>query len=633
MLNWFDTNQASELGTALADGFASTLPPEGNRPVKGTAEGIDDSSLARLLRRAEEDVKFLRMNFYKKAKLANSFKWRLIEHGIDAGVADQVTQCLVMHLSHIVGDSRQKDTANSAISPKANVATINELLTQGNKSFEHGNYPEAVRLYEELVAIAPRRADVLNILGVALCRMHRYQEGEQRYREAIELDPGCADALSNLASVLQGNPQEAEHWLRRTLKVNPKYPGARSRLGTALAFAGRQHEAKAAFRKALKLDPRDTDAIMGMARIARAEGRFDDAESLIKRALLVKPRLPTAWAALDSIRKMTSVDGEWLKVAEEIAASGISLWEEAEVRFAIGKHYDDVNDFDNAFSNYRRGNELLKSVADPYDRQSHARFADDMIRSHTRERLSSIGGSGSDSQKPIFVLGMPRSGTSLLEQIIASHPAVKGAGEPDFWLGAARRHQEQIRSGLVDGPERSALAQEYLKVLEELCPGAHRIVDKTPTNSDYAGFIHSVFPRAQIIHMRRDPLDTCLSCYFQQFSTAMRFTMDLSDLADYYRTHERLMRHWAGVLPTGTMLEVPYEGLVSDQAGWTRKILEFLGLEWDERCLSFHETKRVVNTASAWQVRQKLYSQSVGRWRNYEKFLGSLKGLRDGQYS
>ena len=196
-------------------------------------------------------------------------------------------------------------------------------------------------------------------------------------------------------------------------------------------------------------------------------------------------------------------------------------------------------------------------------------------------------------------------------------------------VNAARAHQSEMRQGILGEPARKKLAEEYLRVLERHCPGAQRVVDKTLINSDYLGFIHSVFPNARIIRMRRDPIDTCLSCYFQHFSTAMRFSMDLNDLADFYRVNQRLMNHWCSALPAGTILEVPYEELVVDQEAWTRKILDFLGLEWDERCLSFHETKRAVNTSSAWQVRQKIYTQSSGRWRNYEKFIGPLKGLRD----
>lgn len=625
MLDWFNAHQATEIGAALADQFAPQTAAASAR-IDTAVQAKSGRALEELLLRADREVRQLRLNFFKKAKFANSFKWRLIENGVKPEVASEVTQCLILHLSQKTAYAVTDRAAAPA--KQADSGRIDGLRTRANKAFAAGDYAQAADLYGELAERDPRRPDVLNTLGVCLLELHRYQEAEQRYREAIEIDPGFVEALCNLASVLQGDPQEAEEYLRRALRVNPKHAGARTMLGRTLAFTGRVHEARAAFRKALKIAPNESDALLGLAQIARTDGRFDEAESLNKRVLKTKPKNPIAWAALNSTRKMTAADRDWLEGAEEIADSGISLWEEAELRFAIGKYYDDVEDFSRAFENYRRANELLKSVAQKYDTQAHSRFADDMIRTYSQQALATIAGGGSTSIKPILVVGMPRSGTSLAEQIIASHPAAKGAGEPEFWLNAARAHQSEMRQGILGEPARKKLAEEYLRVLERLCPGAPRVVDKTLINSDYLGFIHSVLPNARIIRMLRDPIDTCLSCYFQHFSTAMRFSMDLDDLADYYRVNQRLMNHWCSALPAGTVLQVPYEELVVDQEAWTRKILEFLGLEWDERCLSFHETQREVNTASAWQVRQKMYTQSAGRWRNYEKFIGPLKGLK-----
>jgi Sulfotransferase family len=240
-----------------------------------------------------------------------------------------------------------------------------------------------------------------------------------------------------------------------------------------------------------------------------------------------------------------------------------------------------------------------------------------------------VAAGASNSNKPIFVMGMPRSGTSLTEQIIASHPSVKGAGELDFWPHAGFEHESAIRQGLVDESTRRKLAEAYLRALETRSGGAQRIVDKTPINCDFLGLIHSAFPNGRMIYMQRDPIDTCLSCYFQQFSPSLNFTMDLSDLANYYRDHHRLMAHWRAVLPPGTILDVPYAELVADQKGWTRKILEFLDLEWNERVLDFQDTQRIVVTASSWQVRQKIYTSSVRRWRNYQKFIEPLRRLED----
>jgi len=376
----------------------------------------------------------------------------------------------------------------------------------------------------------------------------------------------------------------------------------------------------------LKAAPRNAQALYGMGRIATLEGRFEEAETTFKRVLEIDPRMTNALAALPGIRKMTDADGEWLKRAEEIAASGISPLEEANMRFAIGKFCDDVNDFPRAFQNFKRGNELLKAVADDYDRKEYTRFVDDMIRVYSRASISTIGAAGSSSVKPVFVVGMPRSGTSLAEQIIASHPAAHGAGELDFWKNLTTKDTALTR-GVLGEPSRAKVAEEYLRLLESFSASASRIVDKGTINSDFLGLIYSVFPNARVIYMQRDPIDTCLSCYFQQFLMGINFSFDLSDLAHYYREHERMMAHWRAVLPPGFILDVPYEELVADQETWSRKMLDFIGLEWDARVLEFHTNKRQVNTASAWQVRQKVYQSSVARWRNYEKFIGPLKVL------
>jgi hypothetical protein len=228
------------------------------------------------------------------------------------------------------------------------------------------------------------------------------------------------------------------------------------------------------------------------------------------------------------------------------------------------------------------------------------------------------------------VVGMMRSGTSLTEQIIASHPMAKGAGELAYWSAVAREHGAKLRQGQnpIDERTKNRLAEDYLNALERVSPTALRVVDKAPLNSDHLDVIHSIFPNARIIYMRRDPIDTCLSCYFQNFSLAHNFTFDLSDLAHYYQEHHRLMNHWRTVLPQGSILDVPYEELVADQEGWTRKILDFIELGWDTRCLDFPATDRAIVTSSFWQARQKIFKTSVRRWRNYEKFVDQIPALK-----
>jgi len=411
--------------------------------------------------------------------------------------------------------------------------------------------------------------------------------------------------------------------LRRALKLRPNYLDARINLGLTLVLLGGLRDARACFTKVLKNSPRNVLALFGMGQIAAMEGRFQEAEATYRRIIEIRPNMTNAWAALPLTRKMTPADGEWLKTAEELVTGAIHPMEEANLRFAIGKYCDDVNDFARAFQNFKRGNELLKSAAEDYDRKERSQLIDELIKVYSRDAILKIGAAGSTSSMPVFVVGMPRSGTSLAEQIIASHPAAYGAGELGFWPALIGKTQGEILSE----PKRHEVAEEYLRILKDLSGGASRVVDKAPVNSDYLGLIYSVFPNARVIYMQRDPIDTCLSCYFQEFLTGNNFTFDLSDLAHYYREHQRIMAHWRAVLPPGFVLEVPYEELVADQETWSRKMIDFIGLEWDARCLEFHANSRQVTTASAWQVRQKIYKSSVARWHNYEKFIGPLKTL------
>jgi tetratricopeptide (TPR) repeat protein len=458
-----------------------------------------------------------------------------------------------------------------------------------------------------------------------------YQEAAEQFRRAAGIQSTYPDAQFNYGTMLRltGRIVESEMPLRRAVKLNPRHVEAQVSLGLSLVLLGRLRDASEWFEKALKATPNHPGALVGLGRVASLEGRFDDAESQYRRALAVDSNLPTAWAGLVQLRRITAADGDWLKGAEKIASSGIAPIEEADLRFAIGKYCDDNGQFERAFQSFKRGNEILKLTADRYDPGARTRFVDDLIQAYTRSALAESVEGSSDSARPVFVVGMMRSGTTLVEQIISSHPAAHGAGELPFWSHAVAKHEPVVRRGLPDAALKKILATEYLKTLERCSADALRVADKSNFNSDHLGLIHSVFPRARILYVRRDPIDTCLSCYFNQLSGAQSFTLDLADLAHYYREHQRLMNHWRSLLPAGTLMDVPYAELVDDQEGWTRKILDFLRLEWDERCLDYHTAERPILTASFWQVRQRLYTGSVGRWRRYEKFIGPLRGLRD----
>lgn len=632
LFQWFNAREAADAGVALADDFVLQSVPGSAGTRRPETRGHDPQKfLQKFLQRVDSEARPLQLNVFKRAKLANSFKWRLIEKGVERQVVEELTRALVLRLSPQPAGAPASEPAAPRAKRGPRGRDLRALHLQGAEALARGAYADALESFQQLVQLDPRDPVARGGLGAALGLLGRYQEAEEQLRRAVGMRPSYLEGHFNLASVLQsmGMHDEAEKHLRRVLKLKPSHLDARISLGMSFILLGRLPEARDSFEKALKIAPRNVRALSGLGQIEALEGRFAEAESRYRDALEIDPKFANAYSGLASLRKMTRADSAWLKSAEEIAGGQLSPTDEVNIRFAIGKYYDDIGEFAKAFRSFQSGNELHKVRAAPYKHEVHAHFVDDLIKVYTREALAGVRAGASDSARPVFVCGMPRSGTSLVEQIIASHPDARGAGELNFWAAVLYKHEEVVRHGLIEEPMRRRLAESYLRVLAAHSPDAARVVDKAPVNSDYLGLIHSVFPNARFIYMQRDPVDTCLSCYFQQFPPTLNYTMDLDDLAHYYREHQRLFAHWRQVLPAETLLEVPYAELTADQERWTRRILEFVGLPWNERCLDFHETVRPVTTASTWQVRQKMYRTSVERWRNYEKFIGPLRGLKD----
>lgn len=629
-----ERGEAAEVGTALADDLVLQTSSDSDTREREKRD-MDAQELKRFLQkfliRVDHETRALKLNILKRATLANSFKWRLLEKGVEPNIVEELTQALVLRLTGSHAVAAPFSQAMATPKPREKRNSVQKLLAKGAEHSNRGAYSDSAECFEAALAADPGNVDARNLLGVILCRLGRYQEGGDQFRQAIKIKEKSADAHFNLGSLLrsQGRIKESEASLRRALALKPTLVGAQISLGATLCMLGRTEEARNCLEKALRVAPRALEALANMGQLCALEGRFADAEGWFNRALEVDPKSWFAWVGLEGLGNAAAKNGAWLKGAQASADSDLPPLNEASLRYAIGKHYDRAGNFAEAFQSFRRAKELIKTAADRYDREGQNRIADAIIASYSREALLNVQSGASSSNLPILVVGMPRSGTSLIEQIIASHPAVGGAGEVEFWSRTIPRHARELSHGFPDKPLRDKLAQGYLRALAERSNKATRVVDKSLFNVDYLGVISSVFPKARIINVQRDPIDTCLSCYFQAFPPNLSFTLDLGDLAHFYRYRHRLMHHWRTVLPPGMMLDVHYEGLVADQAVWTRRILEFLDLPWDERCLNFQETQRSVATASYWQVRQKLYASSIGHWRHYEKFIGPLLGLRD----
>jgi tetratricopeptide (TPR) repeat protein len=492
-----------------------------------------------------------------------------------------------------------------------------------------GRRAEAIASYRQALALNPSYVEALNNLGNVLRELGERREALALYRQAIDLDPQRADSHCNLGTALfeLRRIADAEASFRRALALPEKYSEARVGLAAVLRVQGRTAEAEASCQAALAEDPQSAGAASMLGELRADRGRFAEAQELFQRAITADPSFATAYCGVAQHRRMTSADSDWRQGVETLLARPLPLGQEISLRYALGKYFDDIGQYDAAFDNFRRANELSKRYDSSYDRAKLTQRVDRIIATFDMELLRQRRPGASDSELPVFIVGMPRSGTSLTEQILASHPAVYGAGEVRFWHEAFTALE---KAGFGSDNAVSLLpgmARDYLARVTASSGASARVIDKMPANFLYAGLIHAALPRARILHMQRHPLDTCVSIYFQSFFNMGPFANDFDNLAHYYREYLRVTAHWRAVLPATALLEIPYEALIADQEGWTRRTLDFIGLPWDPKCLDFHETDRVVITASKWQVRQRINATSAGRWRNYEKHLGPLQHL------
>jgi tetratricopeptide (TPR) repeat protein len=562
------------------------------------------------------------------------------------------------------GDAlRALGQAREAVPLYQRALTLNPRLPEaqnnlGNAFLELARYDDAVACYRQALAIKPDDAQILCNLGNAQRLLGIADEALASTRRALALDPGLSMAHNNLGLVLAalGQREDAIASYGRALTLNPSYVEAHNNLGNVLFELRKIDQAAASYARALALQPRHAAAHLSLGVVLRAQhrhtdaeshcqaalsidpnyvealsllgelradrGRFSEAEKLFQRAIEIDPDFAFAYSGIATHRKMTGDDTQWLAGARALLAKRLPLEQEISLHYALGKYFDDIGHYDDAFGHYRQANELTKRHAKRYDGAKLTRRVDEIIGRFDAAFIRRCRNRGSATELPVFIIGMPRSGTSLTEQILASHPAVFGAGEVTFWDAAFVASGTQTGADLIPG-----IAADYLDRLTARSGAALRVVDKMPANFFYAGLIQAALPQARIIHMRRHPIDTCLSIYFQDFFNRDPYANDLDHVAHYYGEYVRITDHWRSVLPVSSLLEVPYEELIEDQEGWTRRMLDFIGLPWDPKCLDFHQTDRVVITASKWQVRQRIHTGSRGRWRRYRRHVAPLLHL------
>ncbi len=385
-------------------------------------------------------------------------------------------------------------------------------------------------------------------------------------------------------------------------------------------------EAEDRLRQLLAHDPSNSEAHLVLAYLFTETGRFDEAAASFERSIELAPWQATAYHGLVSSRRMTEADRPLLaRIEARLGAADASERQRMTLHFAAGKVLDDLRDYAGAVAHFDAANELRRRLSPPFDRVYLVQRVDRIVARFTRELFAEHAAMGRGDETPVLVVGMPRSGTTLVERIVSSHPRVGGGGELPFWneRGSVWADVEMGKlAGAADG-----LRGDYLRVLRRIGPDALRVTDKMPFNFLWLGLVHLLFPNARIVHCRRNPIDTCLSIYATQFIQTWGYASDRGDLAFYYRQYLRLMEHWREVLPPDRLLDVDYEDTTSAPEETARRLIAFTGLDWDPACLLPERNPGAVRTASTWQARQPIYRSSVERWRHYEPWLGELRGL------
>jgi tetratricopeptide (TPR) repeat protein len=505
----------------------------------------------------------------------------------------------------------------------------------GNALSDLGQYQAAAGAYERAIAQRPDFAEARSNLGNVLTKLKRYPEALASLRRAIELNPRLTTAHNNIGNALLelDRPAEAAASFRQAIAIDPGFAAAHNHLGNALHELEQVAECLESYDRALALDPGMAAAHFNRATLLLETGRNAEALESFDLAIAAEPTMSIAYFPRIRALPDTPAPGEAARIEAALAtASGQAPAERSWLHFALGAVREAEGRFEEAFAEFRKANNLRRPSID-YDesvlgeryQRIRAVFSEPMLARHND--------AGSQQDLPIFIVGHARSGTTLVEQILAAHPMVHGAGERphlDKLLAAIRlgngspgQYPECVHEFRRDDFRR--LGDAYVGLLRATHASVARITDKYLDNYANIGLIRLALPRARILHMAREPVDVCVSAYCLPFSgNAQAYSYDLGELGRHYRLYADLMDHWRKLLPEGAMLEVRYEDLVHDMEGGVRRILDFCGLAWDERCLDFQHVDRLVRTASTSQVRQKIYQSSIGHWRRYQEHLAPL---------
>ena len=490
-------------------------------------------------------------------------------------------------------------------------------------------FQQAADCFAEALRLAPESGLTHYNMALALEALGSPAAAIERYQDATRLRPALAEAHYKLGLLLETEGHD-EHAIESLHAASALKPGTAFALlceAKILSLTDNDSTSEELVRRAISLEPRNGGAHAMLGTILMQQGRFDEAAASFDLANALGTQDVVGSESLVHVKTLSETDRPLIEQLEQNSQNpGITGTEALHVHFALGKAYDDLGEYARAIEHFDRANSLKKRVSRHYDRNAHAELVDRLIWRFSPEFFARNKHMAHDWNVPVLIVGMPRSGTTLAEQIISSHPDVAAGGELTFWPNHALKFGVD-RDGRIDPVWMRETQAAYQARLRQISITAPTITDKLPQNFQYVGLLHAAFPRARVIHCRRNPMDTCLSIYFTNFAKRMDFAFDREWIVDYYEQYARLMEHWRNVLPSNCLLEVNYEELVAAPEPVIRSIIQFCGLEWDDACLRPEQNQRVLKTASLWQARQPIYGTSVSRWRHYEPWLGAFNRL------
>ena len=531
----------------------------------------------------------------------------------------------------MVGRGKEADAAferSFALSPERG------MMALAAEHHQAGRLEQAEKLCRQVLQKNPGHVDALRMLGLIAAAAGDLEDAEHLLRQALENAPDHVSAMFELGRVLKELDQheQAIEVYREIVKLQPDNPKAHFRLAGVLGPAALTELSAAAYQRCLDLAPQHAGAWLGLGHMLKTLGRQDEGIQAYQRCLELEPDFGEAYYSLANLKTYRFDDAQIQEMKERVASESVKEVSEVNFLFALAKAYEDRGDFDQAWHYYEQGNDKQRILVS-YDPVQTETVNNDLIAFFNAEFFKEHLNSGNPDRSPIFVLGIPRSGSTLIEQIIASHSQVEGTSELPY-IGRISKSLNRNRADGMRYPQVLSeleprhfhrLGQDYLQMAAmHRVEGTPRFIDKMPNNFPSVGLIHTILPNAKIIDARRHPMDACLGNLKQLYAKGQTFSYDQNDIGEYYLQYQRMMDHWDKVLP-GKVLHVQYEDTVADLESQVLRILEYLELPWEDGCLNFYDTERAVRTASSEQVRQPIYTSGVGFWRNYEPYLEELQ--------